>query len=80
MTTEQRQRIECSIVLHLLDRDHPLPWEIHELEAAVSDVESLAVRHSVGELEGYGVAVVNDQQVQASACAQHLDTLGLIAV
>jgi hypothetical protein len=80
MTTELWQRIERAIVLNLLDHDHPKPWEVCELEAAISDFESLAVRHSIGELEDNGVAVVEGRQVWASACSRRLDDLGLIAV
>jgi hypothetical protein len=81
MTHEQWQAIERSIVLHLLDNDHPEPWTVGELEAACPDVETLAVRHALAELEGAGVVVLGGlQYAQASRATRRLDDLGLIAV
>ncbi len=79
MTHEQWQALERSIVLHLLDSDHPEPWTVVELEAQL-DPETLAVRHALGELGDHGVAEVEAQTIRASRCARHLDVLGLIAV
>ena len=63
MTHEQWQALERSIVLHLLDNDHPEPWTVGELEAQL-DPETLAVRHALGELGDYGVAEVEAQTTE----------------
>lgn len=46
----------------------------------MSDVEPLVVNDALALLEGTGVVVVDGEIVQASPCARHLDTLGLLSV
>jgi hypothetical protein len=83
-TTRQRRselRIaQRAIVLQVLRDDHPQRWPRAELESKVSDIEPLLITDAFAQLHAEGVVVVEGEQVQASRCARHLDTLGLIAV
>jgi hypothetical protein len=77
MTKHQAQAVERSIVLQLLRGVDPCT--VGDLEAA-QEVETLALRHAIGELAGHDVAVVEGERVEPSACVRHLDKLDLIAV
>jgi hypothetical protein len=67
-----------AIVFQILRDDHDERWSRAELEREVSDVEPLVVNDALALLEGTGV--VDGEIVQASPCARHLDTLGLLSV
>jgi len=71
---------ERAIILLLLLDDHPERWSRAELESQVSDIEPLLFNDALAQLHAEGVVVVEDERVQASPCARHLDTLELIAV
>ena len=70
---------ERAIVLQSL-RDHPERWSRAEFERELSDIEPLLINDALAQLHTEGVVVVQDEQVQASRSARHLDTLGLISV
>jgi hypothetical protein len=72
---------ERGIVLQVLRNDHAISWTRAELEREISDLPKRSVRLALRRLaEEEEVVIVDGKQVQASRCARHLDTLGLIAV
>lgn len=71
---------ERAIVFQVLRDDHPEKWTRVELEQEASDIEPLTVSDALMSLEAEGVVSLDGDQVEASLCVRHLDTLGLIAV
>lgn len=75
---EHDRRTERSLVLVVLN--HPERCSRVILEAELHDIDPLTVSHALTSLEAEGVVSLDGDQVEASLCAQHLDTLDLIAV
>jgi DNA-binding HxlR family transcriptional regulator len=67
-------------LLALLILSHPERRSRTELEAELQDIDRDAIGNALRRLEAEGVVIVHREAVQASRCARHLDTLGLIAV
>ena len=80
MTRTHDERAERAIVLQLLRDDHPPTWSRAELERQVSSLDALTVSDALATLGYEGVVILTGEQVQASPCARHLDTLELIGI
>lgn len=66
------------IVLIVLEHDDGIARSA--LNAEVDDLDPNAVRDALMMLAREGVIVADDERVQASRCARHLDALSLICV
>jgi len=78
--TTHARRIERAIILLVLDEDHAEVWSRAEIEVAMSDIEPLAISDALACLAAEGVLRLDDEQVRASRCARHIDSLELIYV
>ncbi len=70
--------IERLLVLQALER--PGLHSRCELEIALGDVEPVRTSDAFSALEAEGVLHTSGEQVWASRCVRHLDTLGFISV
>ena len=70
--------IERLLVLQVLER--PGLRSRCELEIALGDVEPFTASDALSALEAEGVLHTSGEQVWASRCVRHLDTLGFISV
>jgi hypothetical protein len=75
---EHDWRTERSLVLMVLSHSERCSRAI--LEAELRDIEPLTVSDALTSLGAEGVVSLDGDQVEASLCVWHLDTLGLIAV
>jgi hypothetical protein len=87
MTNEQRQgewtdeeQAERAIALQVLRDDHPAQWTRAELEAEIGDRDAQAIADALMRLEAECVVILDGERVQASACARHMDALGLVSI
>jgi hypothetical protein len=69
---------ERLLVLQILEQQEPRTHA--ELEIALGDIKPLAIRAALHALEAEGVLYVGREQVSASSCVRHLDSLGLVTV
>lgn len=76
--TTHARRIERAIILLILDEDHTETWSRAEIEVAMSNIEPLAINDALSYLAADNVLRLDGEQVHASRCARHLDSLGLI--
>jgi DNA-binding HxlR family transcriptional regulator len=87
MSDEQQQgewtdgeRAERAIVLQVLRDDHPEQWTRGELKEKIEDRTAQMIADALTRLEAEGVVILNAEQVWASRCARHIDSLGMICV
>jgi hypothetical protein len=74
------QGVEALVVLVLLRDDHPERWSRAEIERELSDALPEHIGQALKGLVSRGVIGQQEDQVWASRCARHLDTLCLIAI
>ncbi len=73
-----KQTVERAVVLALLAEPR---WCHAALEVKLHDIPPLDISDALEHLQDTGVVTLDGEQVlSASACARHLDALGLIAV
>ncbi|MGH2905111.1 MAG: hypothetical protein ACRDK7_16235 [Solirubrobacteraceae bacterium] len=79
-------RIERAIVLLVLDDAHAEVWSRAEIEVALRrrDTRAIgntwAINDALAHLSDEGVVRLEGEQVRASRCVRHIDSLGLICV
>jgi hypothetical protein len=80
--TNQRQEegTQCVLVLQVLRSDHEQPWTPAELERELHDVDPAAITVALQRLNEQGVVHMEDDQIEASPCARHLDALAFICI
>lgn len=78
--SDDPQVAQRAIVLQLLSTDRRERWSLKQLEHMLCGTSATAINDAVVRLGGSGVIVCLDEFIRASRCAQHLDSLGLIAV
>ncbi|MHB1809010.1 MAG: hypothetical protein ACYCU0_06905 [Solirubrobacteraceae bacterium] len=71
---------ERAVLFQLLGNEHEERWELSELEAVLSDLPGCAIAVAIERLARHGVIVRGEDHVAASACARHLDALGMVAL
>jgi hypothetical protein len=80
MQPESKQvlvRVERIVALFVLDR--PAGCSRAELDGELRDIDPEAVGAAVNGLEAVGIVTVAGEQVRASECIKHLDSLNLIS-
>jgi len=70
--------IERSVVLVVLDQDHPPRWSRAEIERELFDVEPQAVGEAVERLKDGNVVELSGEEVWALPGTRHLNGLGMI--
>jgi DNA-binding HxlR family transcriptional regulator len=68
------------IVLQVLRGDHEQPWTCAELERELHDIDPDAIAVALQRLHEQGVVHTEDDQIEASPCARHLDALAFICI
>ncbi len=76
----QEEGTQCVVVLQVLRSDHELRWSRQEIEHELHDVDPDAIGVALERLAEQGVVHCEGEQVWASPCARHLDTLGFICI
>jgi hypothetical protein len=79
-TITDPRRIERAIILLVLDGDHAEVWARAEIESELRGRDPLTISDALAHLEAEGVVRLDGEQVRASCCARHIDSLGLICV
>jgi transcriptional regulator with XRE-family HTH domain len=74
------QIAQRSIVLRLLDEQHPQPWTRGELQRASPDIKPGLLAEALAQLAASGIAIIDGEQIHASRSARRLDTLGMVSI
>jgi hypothetical protein len=77
--SDEHRRLERAIVLELLSEDHDERWSRDELAASLH-LDRSTLDAAVERLRADGVALLDGEEVLASACARRIDALELIGV
>lgn len=72
--------IQRAVVLQLLRDDRPHRWTRKKLKREISDVKGRAIDKALEYLGSEDVVHLEDKEVWASLCAQHLDELGMVSL
>ncbi len=72
--------VERAIVLQVLREDHRARWSDKQIERAIPDFKSEAIRKAIVRLEAGSVIYCLDEFIGASRCTQYLDSLELIGI